>query len=367
MVTRLTVVGTGLIGASIGLAAKERGARVLGWDRRSRTRSRPRASAARSTAPPTSLEEALDGRRARGRGGADRRAAGRGRGGARGGRRGDDRHGRRLDEGERGRGGGRLARGSSAAIRSAAPRRAAPSTRPPGSSPARRGSSRRRRRPTPSATASSTAFVAELGAVPVAIDPAAHDRLVAMTSHLPHVLANVVVNQAGAARDRGPRAARERRRLAARHDARRGREPAHLGRHPPRQRRRGPRGARRAPPPRSSRSRRRSTHGDAGFLARWIGEAARQPPADARQRVRRRRRAAPRARPRPRPAGRVRRRSRRRSAPSGSTSTDFELQHISPERGGTVTLLVTGEGEARRAAELLESAGLRRRRLRGAR
>src|SRR6476619_3470506 len=32
MVTRLTVVGTGLIGASIGLAAKERGARVVGWD-----------------------------------------------------------------------------------------------------------------------------------------------------------------------------------------------------------------------------------------------------------------------------------------------------------------------------------------------
>ena len=36
---------------------------------------------------------------------------------------------------------------------------------------------------------------------------------------------------------------------------------------------------------------------------------------------------------------------------------DFELQHISPERGGTVTLLVTGEGEARRAAELLEGQG----------
>jgi hypothetical protein len=36
---------------------------------------------------------------------------------------------------------------------------------------------------------------------------------------------------------------------------------------------------------------------------------------------------------------------------------DFELQHISPERGGVVTLLVTGEDEARRAAELLESQG----------
>ena len=36
--------------------------------------------------------------------------------------------------------------------------------------------------------------------MPVAIDPGAHDRLVALTSHLPHVLANVLVNHAGATR-----------------------------------------------------------------------------------------------------------------------------------------------------------------------
>jgi predicted amino acid-binding ACT domain protein len=36
---------------------------------------------------------------------------------------------------------------------------------------------------------------------------------------------------------------------------------------------------------------------------------------------------------------------------------DFELQHLSPERGGTLTLLVAGEAEAGRAAELLESQG----------
>jgi prephenate dehydrogenase len=41
-------------------------------------------------------------------------------------------------------------------------------------------------------------FVSSLGARPVAIDPDAHDRLVALTSHLPHALANVLVNQAGA-------------------------------------------------------------------------------------------------------------------------------------------------------------------------
>ena len=44
------------------------------------------------------------------------------------------------------------------------------------------------------------AFVSELGTAPVAIGPDAHDRLVAMTSHLPHALANLVVNQAGATR-----------------------------------------------------------------------------------------------------------------------------------------------------------------------
>src|SRR2546428_743781 len=47
-------------------------------------------------------------------------------------------------------------------------------------------------------------FVASLGAVPVAVDPEAHDRLVALTSHLPHALANVLLNQAGAARIEGP-------------------------------------------------------------------------------------------------------------------------------------------------------------------
>jgi predicted amino acid-binding ACT domain protein len=37
--------------------------------------------------------------------------------------------------------------------------------------------------------------------------------------------------------------------------------------------------------------------------------------------------------------------------------SDFELQHFSPERGGVLSLLVTGEGEAARAAALLEAQG----------
>jgi prephenate dehydrogenase len=36
---------------------------------------------------------------------------------------------------------------------------------------------------------------------------------------------------------------------------------------------------------------------------------------------------------------------------------DFELEHVSPERGGVLTLLVAGEDEARRAAALLEKQG----------
>jgi len=39
-------------------------------------------------------------------------------------------------------------------------------------------------------------FVTSVGARPVAVDPETHDRLVAVFSHLPHVLANVLVSQA---------------------------------------------------------------------------------------------------------------------------------------------------------------------------
>jgi prephenate dehydrogenase len=39
-------------------------------------------------------------------------------------------------------------------------------------------------------------FVAAVGARPVAVDPDTHDRLVAVFSHLPHVLANVLASQA---------------------------------------------------------------------------------------------------------------------------------------------------------------------------
>jgi prephenate dehydrogenase len=40
-------------------------------------------------------------------------------------------------------------------------------------------------------------FITQIGARPVAIDPAEHDRVMALMSHLPHVLANVLMAQAG--------------------------------------------------------------------------------------------------------------------------------------------------------------------------
>ena len=198
-------------------------------------------------------------------------------------------------------------------------------------------------------------FVGELGAVPVAIDPGAHDRLVALTSHLPHVLANVLVNHAGATRIDGHEplssaggSLRDMTRVAGANpriwvdiflenaDALR----AALAEH------------------------RRSLEqvdaalasGDAGFLARWIGQAARN-----------RRGMISEAYGDPGQLHRLRVHvPDRPGVLAGITQAlgaerinieDFELQHQSPERGGDLTVLVAGQDEAERAAALLEAQG----------
>jgi prephenate dehydrogenase len=198
-------------------------------------------------------------------------------------------------------------------------------------------------------------FVSSLGAVPVAIDPAAHDRLMALTSHLPHALANLILNHAGAVRVDGhePLAAaggslRDMTRVA-------GANPriwidifldnadelrAALGEH----RRR------------LEELDRALAARDAGWLARWIGEAGDN-----------RRRLLCEAFPDPGALQRVRVHvPDRPGVLSGITQAlgaeginieDFELEHLSPERGGTLNVLVAGEPGARRAAELLEAQG----------
>jgi prephenate dehydrogenase len=198
-------------------------------------------------------------------------------------------------------------------------------------------------------------FVASVGAVPVAIEAEAHDRLVALTSHLPHVLANLLVNQAGANRIEGhePLASaggslREMTRVA-------GANPriwvdiflenASPLRDALDEHRKG-----------LERLERALENGDAGFLARWIGEAAAN-----------RRRMLADAYPDPGALQQLRVHvPDRPGVLAGITQAlgaerinieDFELQHVSPDRGGTLTLLITGEDEARRAADLLEGQG----------
>ena len=198
-------------------------------------------------------------------------------------------------------------------------------------------------------------FVASLGAVPVAVDPHAHDRLVALTSHVPHALANVLLNQAGAVRVEGHeplaaagRSLRDMTRVA-------GANPRiwvdiflenadevalALAEH----RRR------------IDEVERALAERDGGWLARWIGEAAQN-----------RRRLLAEAYPDPGSLMRLRVHvPDRPGVLSGITQAlgaeqinieDFELHHMSPERGGSLDVLIAGEAAADRAAELLDGQG----------
>jgi prephenate dehydrogenase len=198
-------------------------------------------------------------------------------------------------------------------------------------------------------------FVSGLGATPIAVDPRAHDRLVALTSHLPHVLANVLVNQAGATRIDGHEplssaggSLRDMTRVAGANpriwvdifldnaEALRGALAEY---------RRGLEQVEAA-----------LAAGDAGFLARWIGEAAlnrRGMITDAYGDPGQLQRLTVHVPDRP-------------GVLAGITQAlgaerinieDFELHHRSPERGGTLSVLVSGEAEAERAAALLEAQG----------
>jgi prephenate dehydrogenase len=199
------------------------------------------------------------------------------------------------------------------------------------------------------------AFVASLGAVPVAVDPEAHDRLVAVTSHLPHALANVLLNQAGGARVEGHEP------LAAAGGSLR--DMTRVGGANPRiwvdifLENRTALGAALAEHRRRIEQLETALEdGDAGFLARWIGEAAAN-----------RRRLLATAYDDPGALQRLRVHVPDRPGVIAGIAqalgaeriniADFDLQHLSSDRGGTLTLLVAGEGEAARAAALLETQG----------
>jgi prephenate dehydrogenase len=198
-------------------------------------------------------------------------------------------------------------------------------------------------------------FVAALGARPVAIGPDAHDRLVAVTSHLPHVLANVLLNQAGSARVDG-------------HDPLQAaggslRDMTRIGGANPRiwvdiflDNREALQAALAEQRRLLEQVEDALAGGDAGFLARWIGEASGH-----------RRRMLATAFVDPGTLHRVRTHIPDRPGVLAGifqalgaeriNVEDFELDHVSAERGGTLTMLVSGESEADRAAQLLEAQG----------
>ena len=198
-------------------------------------------------------------------------------------------------------------------------------------------------------------FVSSLGARPVAIGPDAHDRLVAVTSHLPHVLANVLLNHAGSTRIDG-------------HDPLHAaggslRDMTRIGGANPRiwvdiflDNREALAGALAEQRRQLEQVERALAAGDAGFLARWIGEASGH-----------RRRMLATAFSDPGDLQRLRIHiSDRPGVLAGIFQAlgaerinveDFELDHVSTERGGTLTMLVAGAGEAERATALLEAQG----------
>jgi prephenate dehydrogenase len=200
------------------------------------------------------------------------------------------------------------------------------------------------------------AFTAGLGATPVAIDPGAHDRLLALTSHLPHVLANLLIEQAGASRIDGhdPLAAvggsfRDMTRVAGA-NARiwvdiflENSGPLRAALHEHRRLLDEVLAALDA--------------GDAGYLARWVGQAAGH-----------RRRVLQQAyETRPEELVRVHVHvPDRPGVISGITQAlgaarinieDFELHHFTPDRGGTIELTVAGLAAGDEAVALLDAQG----------
>jgi prephenate dehydrogenase len=198
-------------------------------------------------------------------------------------------------------------------------------------------------------------LVTTLGARPVAIDPEAHDRLVAVTSHLPHALANILLNHAGSARVDGhdPLATaggslRDMTRIAGANPRiwvdifleNRETVAAALAEH-----------RRRVEQLEAA-----LAEGDAGYLARWIGEASGN-----------RRRILETAYEDAGALNRLRVHIPDRPGVLAGifqalgaeriNVEDFELEHLSTERGGTLTILVAGASEAGRAADLLEAQG----------
>ena len=200
------------------------------------------------------------------------------------------------------------------------------------------------------------ALVTAIGARPVVIDAAAHDSIVALTSHFPHVLANVLATQVAATDVNGHSplhsvggSFRDMTRVAGANpaiwiDIFLDNRDAVLAAVEDAQARLGTvADALRA--------------GDEAFLATWIAEAAaarsealaqahRTAPSDLHELL-----ASVPDRP-----GALSSIAQALSA-AGINIEEFSLSHISPERGGEIRIIVAGETNAQRAVELLRADG----------
>jgi prephenate dehydrogenase len=199
------------------------------------------------------------------------------------------------------------------------------------------------------------AFVAELGARPVAIDADAHDRLLALTSHLPHALANLLLNQAGTTSVEGHTALgaagasfRDMTRVAGANpriwvdiflenaEPLRDALAEHLRR--------------------VEQLERALANGDAGFLARWIGESVehrRELLRDAFDEPGVLHRLQVHVPDRPGVLAGI----MQALGAERINIEDLELHHVSRELGGTLALVVSGPEAAARAAEVLGRQG----------
>ena len=196
-------------------------------------------------------------------------------------------------------------------------------------------------------------FVATLGARAVRLDPETHDRLLALTSHLPHALANLLMQDVAVSGDEALGYAgaslREMTRVAGANpvvwadifvengdliaDA--------LATH-----RDGLDGVERA-----------LRTGDRGFFEQWIAQAA-----EARNRMleyayRTEARMLNRIRIRVPDKPGVLARITQTLGAAGINIEDFELRHVSPEYGGVLVILVSGADNAERARTLLRREG----------
>ena len=199
------------------------------------------------------------------------------------------------------------------------------------------------------------AFVADLGARPVAIDADAHDRLLALTSHLPHALANLLLNQAGTTSVEGHTALaaagpsfRDMTRVAGANPRiwvdifLENAEPLSeaLANHRKR----------------VEQLERALADGDAGFLARWIGESVehrRELLRDAFDVPGELQRLQVHVPDRPGVLAGI----MQALGAERINIEDLELHHVSRELGGTLVLVLSGEDAARRAAGVLERQG----------